>query len=69
MTGEKQNDPRPTYISPPTNLQYESLWQEIVMSIKQYRKTEIKNIIKNIYTAFLWYEILKAQYRASKITL
>ena len=31
------------------------------MSIKQYRKTEIKNIMKNTYTAFLRYEILKVQ--------
>ena len=31
------------------------------MSIKQYRKMEIKNIMKNTYAAFLRYEILKAQ--------
>ena len=50
----KQNDPRQTYlhISAATNLQYESLWQEIIMSIKQYGKMEIKNIMKNTYAAF-----------------
>ena len=50
----KQNDPRQTYlhISAATNLQYESLWQEIIMSIKQYGKMEIKNIMKNTYVAF-----------------
>ena len=31
--------------------------------IKQYGKTEIKNIMKNTYGAFLRNEILKAQYR------
>ena len=31
------------------------------MSIKQYGKTEIKNIMKNTYAAFLQYEMLKAQ--------
>ena len=51
----KQNDPRQTYlhISPPTNLQYASLWQEIITSIKQYGIMEIKNIMKNTYAAFL----------------
>ena len=51
----KQNDPRQTYldISAPTNLQYASLWQEIITSIKQYGKTEINNIMKNTYAAFL----------------
>ena len=44
----KQNDPKQTYlhISAPTNLQYHSLWQEILTSIKQYGKKEIKSIIK-----------------------
>ena len=44
----KQNDPRQTYlhISAGTNLQYEFLWQKIITPIKQYRKTEIKNIMK-----------------------
>ena len=41
------------HISVPTNLQYASLWQEIITSIKQYGKTEIKNIMKNTYAAFL----------------
>ena len=40
-------------ISAPTNFKYGSLWQEIVTSIKQYGKTEIKNTMKNIYAAFL----------------
>ena len=31
------------------------------MSVKQYRKMEIKNIMKNTYAVFLRYEILKAQ--------
>ena len=31
------------------------------MSIKQYGKMEIKNIMKNTYTALLRYEILEAQ--------
>ena len=59
----KQNDPRQTClnISATKNLQCESLWQEIIMSIKQYGKTEIKNIMKNTYTAFLRYEILNTQ--------
>ena len=48
------------FISAPANLQYDSLRQEIIMSIKQYGKTETKNIIKNTYAAFLRYEILKA---------
>ena len=55
---KKENDPRQTYlqICAPTNLQCESLWQEIITSIKQYGKVEIKNITKNIYAAFscLW---------------
>ena len=54
----KQNDPRQTYLDifAPENLQKESLWQEIITSIKQYGKAEIKNITKNIYAAFscLW---------------
>ena len=60
LTRTKQNDPRQTYlnISAPANLQKESLWEEIITSIKQYGKTEIKNIMKNTYTAFLRYEIL-----------
>ena len=41
------------HISVATNLQYASLWQEIITSIKQYGKTEIKNIMKNTYAAFL----------------
>ena len=55
LTGTKQNDPRRTYlhISAPTNLQHDSLWQEIITSIKQYRKTEIKDIMKTTYAAFL----------------
>ena len=55
LTGMKQNDPRQTdlHISAPINLQYASLLQEIITSIKQYGKTEIKNIIKNTYVAFL----------------
>ena len=59
----KQNILRQTclYISTSTNLKKESLWQEIIISIKQYRKTEIKNVMKNTYAAFLRYEILKAQ--------
>ena len=63
LTGTKQHCLRQTclYISAHTNLQYESLWQEIIMSIKQYGKTEIKNVIKNLYAAFLWYRIFKAQ--------
>ena len=49
----KQNDPRQTYldISAPTNLQYASLWQEIITATKQYGKMEIKNIMKNTYAA------------------
>ena len=49
-----QNDPRQIYlqISASTNLQYESLWQEIITSIKQYGKREIKNIMKNTYAYF-----------------
>ena len=31
------------------------------MSIKQYKKTKIKNIMKNTYAAFLRYKILIAQ--------
>ena len=48
LTRMKQNDPRQTYlhISAGTNLQYEFLWQKIITPIKQYRKTEIKNIMK-----------------------
>ena len=48
MTGTKQNDPRQAYlyISAPTNLQKDSLWQEILTFIKQYEKTEIRNIMK-----------------------
>ena len=59
----KQNDPRQTYlhISAPTNLQFESLWQEILTSMKHYGKTEIKNIMKNTYVALLLYEIFKVQ--------
>ena len=41
------------HISAPANLQYASVWQEIITSIKQSGKTEIKNIMKNIYAAFL----------------
>ena len=41
------------HICVPTNLQYVSLWQEIITSIKQYGKTEIKNIMKNTYADFL----------------
>ena len=50
----KQNDPKQTdlHISAPTNLQYESLWQEILTSIKQYGKTEIKSIIKKYTYCF-----------------
>ena len=61
----KQNVPRQTYlhISAPTNLQSASLWQEILTSIKQHGKTEIKNIIKNTCATLLRYEILKAQWR------
>ena len=44
-----------------TNFQKASLWQKIITSIKQYGKTEIKNIMKNTYAAFLLYEISKAQ--------
>ena len=38
-----------TYLhtSAPKNLQYESPLHEITTSIKQYGKTEIKNIMKN----------------------
>ena len=52
-----QNYPRQTYlhISAPTNLQKESLLQEIITSIKQYGKTEKKNIMKNTFAAFLRY--------------
>ena len=32
-----------------------------IITIKQYGKTEIKNIMKNTCAAFLRYEILKAQ--------
>ena len=48
MTGTKQNDSRQAYlyISAPTNLQKDSLWQEILTFIKQYEKTEIRNIMK-----------------------
>ena len=55
LTGMKQNGPRQTYlhISTPTNLQCASLWQETTTSIKQYGKTEIKNITDNAYAAFL----------------
>ena len=60
---EKKNDPRQTYISAPTNLQYKSLWKEIITSLKEYWKTEINNIMKNSYAAFLRYEISKAQKR------
>ena len=37
LTGTKQNDSKQTYlhISASTNLQYESLWQEIIKSIKK----------------------------------
>ena len=61
----KQNVPRQTYlhISAPTNLQSASLWQEILTSIKQHGKTEIKNIMKNTCATLLRYEILKAQWR------
>ena len=45
----------------PINLQYGALCHEIITSIKQYGKTELKNIIKNTYAAFLRYEILKTQ--------
>ena len=31
------------------------------MSIKQYGKTEIKNIVQNTYATFSRYEILKVQ--------
>ena len=41
------------HISAPTNLQYASLWPEIITSIKQYGKTEIKKIMENTYAAFL----------------
>ena len=59
----KQDDPRQTNLhnSAHANLQYESLWQEIIAFLKQYRKTEIKNIMKITYATFLRYEILKAQ--------
>ena len=57
---KKQIDPRQTYISAPTNLQYKSLWKEIITSLKEYWKTEINNIMKNSYAAFLRYEISKA---------
>ena len=50
---EKKNDPRQTYVSAPTNLQYKSLWKEIITSLKEYWKTEINNIMKNSYAAFL----------------
>ena len=55
LTGTKQNDPRQEHlhINAPTNLQYASLWQEIITSIKQYGKTKIKNIMKNTCAAFL----------------
>ena len=55
LTGTKQNDPRQIYlhISTPSNLQEESLWHDIITSIKQYGKMEIKNIMKNTHAAFL----------------
>ena len=61
----KQDDPRQIslHISAPKNLQKESLWQEIITSIKKYEKMEKKNMMKNTYAAFLRYEILKAQQR------
>ena len=61
----KQNNPRQTYfhVSAPTNLQKESLWQEIIASIKQYWKTEIKNIIKNAYADFFTIWNLKSAIR------
>ena len=61
LSKRNKNDPRQTYlhISAPTNLQKESQWQEITTSTKQYEKTEIKDITKNTYAAFLRYEILK----------
>ena len=37
--------------------------RKIIASTRQYRKTETKNMMKNIYAAFLRYEILKAQER------
>ena len=56
----KKNDPRQTYlhISAARNIQYESLWQEIILSIKQCGNMEKKNIMKNSYAAFLQYGIL-----------
>ena len=35
------------------SLQYVSVWQEKITSIKQYGQTKIKNIVKNTYAAFL----------------
>ena len=51
---EKKNDPRQTYlhISAPGNLQYGSLGQEIITSIKKCGKTGTKNIMKDRYAAF-----------------
>ena len=37
--------------------------RKIIASTRQYRKAETKNMMKNIYAAFLRYEILKAQER------
>ena len=63
LTGPQQNDSRQAYLnfSALTNLQYRSLWQEILTFIKQNGKTEVKNIMKNTYAACIRYEILKAQ--------
>ena len=60
---KKENDLRQTYlqICAPTNLQCESLWQEIITSTKQYGKVEMRNITTNTYATFLQCEILKAE--------
>ena len=49
------------HISAPTNLQKESLSQEIITFIKQYGKTGIKNIMKNTYATFFTIWNLKSE--------
>ena len=73
ITGTKQNDPRQVYlhISTPSNLQEESLWHDIMTSIKQYGKMKITNIMKNTYAAFftIWNLSSAVTYKCGRVVL
>ena len=58
------------HISDFTNLQYESLWQEIITSIKQIGRTKWRNKMKNIYAAFtIWNPKSTVTYKCGQVVL